>query len=885
MAETPENPIAAQKIPTNIADEMRQSYMDYAMSVIIGRALPDVRDGLKPANRRVLFAMHEMGLHPGRGYRKCAGIVGDVMGKYHPHGDVAIYDTLVRMAQDFNMRGTLVDGQGNFGSVDGDPPAAMRYTEARLTRLGATMMQDIDQETVDFQPNYDDRLVEPTVLPTVLPNLLVNGATGIAVGMATNIPPHNLGEVVDALTFLLDNQDLTPDERLEGLIERIPGPDFPTAGFIAGKAGIRQAYRTGRGSIVMRARAEIEVRKGDKESIVITEIPYQLNKAQLIEKIAELVKDKRVEGIADIRDESSRDGMRIVLDIKKGEPSQVILNNLYKLTPLQDTFGIIFLAIVDQRPKVLNILEACEHFLDFRREVVRRRTIFDLRKAEARAHILEGLVIALDHLDEVIKLIRGSKTPAEARAGLVERFGLERDPGRRDPGDAAPAPHRPGAAEDRGRAQGDQGPDRRPPGHPVQAPAHRPDHQGRARARSARTTPTRAAPRSWTRWTRSRVEDMIADEDVAISITHSGYIKRTSISNYRSQRRGGRGRVGMKTRDEDFVDNLFIASTHSYLLFFTDRGRVYWLKVHEIPDVGPQGKGKAIVNLVSLQAGEKMAAVCAVRDFEKPGFIFLATRKGIVKKTELTAFSNPRPSGIIALGVEDGDIVIEAMLTSGQDEILLATREGMAIRFSEEDVRPMGRSAYGVKGIELEESDQVVGMQVVSGKGTLLTVTEHGYGKRTLLEEYRVQSRGGKGLIDIKTSARNGQVVGVELLRADEGVMLITEKGMIIRLNTKDISTIGRNTQGVTPHPAGRGGPPGRDRPAGGAGRRGRRRPHPPGALLGGARSFPRKAADHHVKEDAMSTRGTAVILGLTLVGVAAAAAERGASWISTSAP
>ena len=796
MADQPETPIAAHRIPTNIADEMRQSYMDYAMSVIIGRALPDVRDGMKPANRRVLFTMHEMGLHPGRGYRKCAGIVGDAMGKYHPHGDAAIYDTLVRMAQSFNLRGTLVDGQGNFGSVDGDPPAAMRYTEARLTRLGAVMLQDIDKETVDFQPNYDDRLVEPTVLPTVLPNLLVNGSTGIAVGMATNIPPHNLGEVVDGLTFLLDNQDLTPDERLEGLIERIPGPDFPTAGFIAGRAGIRQAYRTGRGSVVMRARAEIEVRKGDKESIVITEIPYQVNKARLIEKIAELVKDKRIDGISDIRDESARQGMRIVLDIRKGEPSQVILNNLYKLTPLQDTFGIIFLAIVDQRPKVLNLLEASEHFLEFRREVVGRRTVYQLKKAEARAHILEGLMIALDHLDEVIKLIRGSKTPGEARTGLLERFALsviQADAILEMQLQRLTGLERQKIVDDLAElkviitdlkdilarsARIDQ---------IVKDELHklREDHADKRRTEIVDAVDE------------ITVEDMIADEDVAISITHSGYIKRTSISNYRSQRRGGRGRVGMKTRDEDFVANIFIASTHSYLLFFTDRGRVYWLKVHEIPDVGPQGKGKAIVNLVSLQAGEKMAAVCAVRDFEKPGFIFLATRKGIVKKTELAAFSNPRPSGIIALGVEEGDIVIEATLTSGQDEILLATREGMAIRFREEDVRSMGRGAYGVKGVELEEADQVVGMQVVTGQGTLLTVTEHGYGKRTDLGEYRVQSRGGKGLIDIKTAPRNGRVVGVELLRADEGVMLITEQGMIIRLNTKDISTIGRNTQGV----------------------------------------------------------------------------------------
>jgi len=744
----------------------------------------------------VLFTMHEMGLQPGRGYRKCAGIVGDVMGKYHPHGDAAIYDTLVRMAQGFNLRGTLVDGQGNFGSVDGDPPAAMRYTEARLTRLGAVMMQDIDKETVDFQPNYDDRLEEPVVLPTVLPNLLVNGATGIAVGMATNIPPHNLGEVVDALTFLLDSRDLTPDERLEGLIERIPGPDFPTAGFIAGRAGIRQAYRTGRGSLVMRARAEIEVRKGDRESIVITEIPYQVNKARLIEKIAELVKEKRVEGIADIRDESARQGMRIVLDIRRGESSQVILNNLYKLTPLQDTFGIIFLAIVDQRPRVLNLLEASELFLDFRREVVRRRASHELKKAEARAHVLEGLVVALDHIDEVIALLRGSKTPPEARTGLLSRFGLtviQADAILEMQLQRLTGLERQKIVDELKEMRAliaDLRDILAKPKRIDQMVKHE-LHKLRLDHADKRRTQIIDAVDEIT------VEDMIADEDVAISVTHSGYIKRTSISSYRAQRRGGRGRVGMKTRDLDFVDNLFIASTHSYLLFFTDRGRVYWLKVHEIPDVGPQGKGKAIVNLLSLQAEEKMAAVCAVRDFEKPGYIFLATRKGIVKKTELAAFSNPRPSGIIALGVEDGDIVIEAAVTTGAEEILLATREGMAIRFSEEDVRSMGRSAYGVKGVELEEGDQVVGALVVGGSGTLLTVTENGYGKRTALDLYRVQSRGGKGLIDIKTTPRNGRVVGVELLRADEGVMLITEKGMIIRLNTKDISTIGRNTQGV----------------------------------------------------------------------------------------
>jgi DNA gyrase subunit A len=794
MAE--ETPVAQNRIPTNIADEMRQSYMDYAMSVIIGRALPDVRDGLKPANRRVLYGMQQMGLQPGRPYRKSAKIVGEVMGNYHPHGDQAIYDTLVRMAQPFNMRAPLVDGQGNFGSVDGDPPAAQRYTEARLTRLGASMMEDIEKDTVDFLPTYDDSSVEPTVLPTVLPNLLVNGAAGIAVGMATNIPPHNLGEVVDALQFLLDNQDLTPDERLEGVIARVAGPDFPTAGFIMGREGIRQAYRTGRGSIVMRARSEIETRKGDRESIVISEIPYQVNKARLIEKIAELAREERIKGIQDVRDESDRQGMRIVVDVKRGEPAQVILNNLYKHTPLQDTFGTIFLAIVDQRPRVLNLLEACELFLDFRRDVVRRRTAFELRKAEARAHVLEGYVIALDHLDEVIALIRAARTPEVAKEGLVARFtlteiqaeeilklqlqrltGLEREKIVEE------------LAELRVRIADLKD---------ILASPRRIDtiiggelKAIRAAHGEARRTEILDAVDE------IHVEDLIADEDVAISITHTGYIKRSSITSYRAQKRGGRGRVGMKTREEDFVSDLFIASTHSYILIFTNRGRIYWLKVHEIPDVGPQGKGKAVVNLVPLQPGEKIAAFCAVRDFASGGFVLLATRRGIVKKTDLAAFSNPRPSGIIALSVEEDDQLIAAVLTSGKDEILLGTEGGMAIHFSEEDVRPMGRTAYGVKGIQLDEGDAVVSLEVVRPGGTVLTVTRNGYGKRTTLDEYRLQSRGGKGLIDIKASERNGPVVGVNFLRGEEQVMLITEKGMIIRLNTAEISTIGRNTQGV----------------------------------------------------------------------------------------
>jgi len=690
----PTDPTSGSRIPTSLSDEMQQSYMAYAMSVIIGRALPDIRDGLKPSNRRVLYGMQQMGLQPGRPYKKSAKIVGEVMGNYHPHGGEAIYDTLVRMAQDFNLRATLVDGQGNFGSVDGDPPAAMRYTEARLTRLGSIMMADIDKDTVDYAPTYDDSSTEPTVLPTAFPNLLVNGAAGIAVGMATNIPPHNLGEVVDALQFVLGSEDLTPEERLDGVMERILGPDFPTAGIIMGRAGIRQAYKTGRGSVVMRARAEIEPRKGDRESIVVTEIPYQVNKATLIKKIAELHHERRVEGITDIRDESDRRGMRIVVDVKRGESAQVLLNNLYKHTQLQDTFGIIMLAIVEQRPRVLNILEACELFLDFRREVVRRRTAFELRRAEARAHILEGFAVALDHLDAVIALIRAARTPDDARTGLMASFGLTEIQAKAildlqlqrltglerqkildelkeiriliaDLKDILAHPQRIDAII------------------VAELTAIRDGHG------DARRTQIVEAVDEIT------YLDTIVDEDVAISITHTGYIKRTSIATYRSQRRGGRGRVGMKTKDEDFVDQLFIASTHSYILIFTDRGRVYWLKVHEIPDVGPQGKGKAVVNLVQLAPHEKPAAFVAAKEFVAGRYVLLATRRGIVKKTELDAFANVRAGGIIALGVEDDDALIEAVLTAGADEVLLATREGMAIHFPEDDVRPMGRAAYG----------------------------------------------------------------------------------------------------------------------------------------------------------------------------------------------
>ncbi len=737
---------------------MKRSYMDYAMSVIIGRALPDARDGLKPAHRRVLYGMKTMGLSATRGYRKCAKIVGEVMGNFHPHGDASIYDTLVRLAQDFNMRYPLVDGQGNFGSVDGDPPAAMRYTEARLESLADDAMDDLDKETVDFAPNYDETTEEPTVLPAPFPNLLVNGSAGIAVGMATNIPPHNLREVIDGCIWLIETSYLgapvkdaestlaeieetrggepstdsdaeppvftTRGAKLKQLIRLIPGPDFPTAGYIVGRAGAVQALMTGRGSIMMRARSTTETaKKGDKISIVFTEIPYQVNKAKLIERIADLVRDKTIEGISDVRDESDRDGLRIVVELKRGEVPEVILNNLYKHTPLQSSFGIIMLAIVGGRPKVLNILELVESFVEFRRDVVRRRTEFELRKAEARYHILEGLKIALDHLDRVIALIRGSKNPAEAREGLVTQFGLstiqaqaildmqlqrltglERQKILDELAELLKTIERLRAilaserllmqiiVDELKEVREKYGDDRR---------TEIIDETGEL-----------------------SVEDLIADEDMAITVTATGYIKRTAITTYRGQRRGGKGRIGMRTRDEDFVSHLFVASTHAYIMIFSDRGRAYWLKVHEIPDVGPGGKGKSIANLVSMDEGEKIAAMLAVKEFEEDKFIVMGSRLGVVKKTSLSSFSNPRAGGIIAMGVEEGDSVIAVQLTDGSGEVFIGTRYGYAIRFHETDVRPMGRAAYGVKGIALRGDDYVVAMEVVKPGGTLLTVTE-----------------------------------------------------------------------------------------------------------------------------------------------------------------
>jgi DNA gyrase subunit A len=806
--------ISLHRFPVNIEDEMKRSYMDYAMSVIIGRALPDVRDGLKPAHRRVLYAMRQMGLASNRPYRKCAKVIGEVIGNYHPHGDAPAYDTLVRLAQDFNMRYLLVDGQGNFGSVDGDPPAAYRYTEARLEKLAEEMMGDLDKETVDYVPNFDETTEEPTVLPTTYPNLLVNGSTGIAVGMATNIPPHNMREVIDGVIALIGLRtgrlsdavegapqvDRSREAKLRAVLKAIPGPDFPTGGAIIGRQGIFNAYSTGRGSITIRAKATTEEsKKGDKLSIVITEIPFQVNKKRLLENIADLVREKTIEGISDLRDESDRDGMRIVIELKRGEAPEVILNNLYKHTQLQTTFGIIMLAIVGGRPRVLPLVDIIEHFIEFRREVVRRRTEFELRKAEARAHILEGLRIALDHLDAVIKLIRGSKNPSEAREGLMTQFqlsllqsqaildmqlqrltGLERQKILDELADLMKTIERLRAILSSdvllmGVVMGEL-------------------TAVREKFSDERRTTFLEDSGEF------RVEDLIVDEDVAITVTNTGYIKRTAITTYRMQRRGGKGRIGMRTREEDFVSHLFIASTHAYIMIFTDRGRAYWLKVHTIPDAGAGGKGKAIANLVSMQPGEKIAALLAVKAFpeeDEQQFVVMGTCKGIIKKTDLTEFSNPRAGGIIAMGVEDDDAVIAVELSDGKEQILIGTRDGMAIRFEESGVRSMGRTAYGVRGITLRDDDVVVGMEVVRPGGTVLTVAQNGYGKRTDLDEYRKTSRGGYGITNIRTSDRNGKVVGIVFVTEDDEVLLISQQGMILRTRAGDIRSIGRATQGV----------------------------------------------------------------------------------------
>ncbi|MCX8042976.1 MAG: DNA gyrase subunit A [Desulfobacterota bacterium] len=783
----------AHFIQVNIEDEMRKSYLDYAMSVIIGRALPDVRDGLKPVHRRILYAMNDMGLQYNKPYKKSARVVGDVIGKYHPHGDAAVYETIVRMAQDFSMRATLIDGQGNFGSLDGDPPAAMRYTEVRMTQLAAELLADIDKETVDFMPNYDETMQEPTVLPSKVPNLLLNGSSGIAVGMATNIPPHNLGELVDALIALIHNPDIDIDE----LMTYIPGPDFPTGGFIYGKDGIRSAYTTGKGILKVRAKAFIEKKqRGDKESIVISEIPYQVNKAKLIEKIAELVQEKKLEGIADIRDESDREGVRVVVDLKKDEIGKVVLNNLYKLTQMETAFGVTFLAIRNGRPEIMNLKQMLESFVEFRKEVIIRRTLFELRQAEERAHILEGLKIALDHIDEIIALIRAAASPAEAKEKLIERFalseaqaqaildmrlqrltGLERDKINQEYLDTIKRIERFRQILDNERLVFEL------------MVEELTDIKNRF-ADARRTEIVETAEEI-------RIEDMIVEEQVVVTVSRSGYIKRNPVSLYRTQQRGGKGVTGMTIKEEDIVETLFVASTHDHILVFTTKGKAYLLRTYEIPQAGRAARGKAIVNLLNIAPDESISAVLPVSNFDTNGFIVMATKRGAIKKTELAAFRNVRASGLIAIGLDEGDTLIGAELTDGNRELFLGTRHGMAIRFKEDEVRPMGRSAYGVRGIRLEKDDEVVAMEVLRGHATLLTITEKGYGKRSNVSEYRRQSRGGKGIITIKTDQRNGMVVGIKQVVDEDNIMIITSKGKLIRIDVKSISVIGRNTKGV----------------------------------------------------------------------------------------
>ena len=823
----PGSPGAANVQPINIEEEMRRSYLDYSMSVIIGRALPDVRDGFKPVHRRVLYTMQEMGLQYNKKHTKCAKVVGQCMGQYHPHGDAPIYDTLVRMAQNFSLRYPLVDGQGNFGSVDDDPPAAMRYTECRLARIAGSLMEDIDKETVDFVPNYDESTVEPTVLPTRIPNLLVNGSEGIAVGMATKIPPHNLTEIVDAAIMLVNN----PTTQLEEILKIVKGPDFPTGAYIYGKGGIREAYRTGRGKFVVRAKVGMENIQGRK-AIIVSEIPYQVNKALLEKRIAQLVNDKVIDDIADVRDESDRDGMRVVIELKRGAEEQIVLNQLYKHTQMQESFSMIFLAVVNGQPKEMGLIPALQYFIDHRVDVVRRRTAYLLQKAREREHILEGYKIALDNLDAVIKIIRASASRQEAKENLLaakykivdkqiqQKVGGAE--GRLSPKQADAILELQlyrltrlsteeilkelGEIRDKiAEYESILASDKKLRGVIIKELEEVKKDFGDER-RTQITDETAEIT----------LEDVIADEQVAVTVSHSGYMKRTPISTYRQQRRGGTGRTGMKTRDEDFVEYLFIASTHSYLLILTNTGRVYWLKVYEIPDVGAAGKGKHIGNLVALQPGETVRTLLEVRNLEEENrYVFFVTRNGTVKKTPVKDFCNVMSRGIIAIGIEKGDELVAARLTDGNQIVFLASHEGMAIRFDEEDVRSMGRPAYGVRGMDLDKNDYIVGMAITpkeakkktNGNGKegedetvpslILSVTENGYGKRTPVEEYRLQSRGGKGVINVKTTARNGNVSGIMLVDEASEAMLISHFGKIIRIDTKQIREAGRSTQGV----------------------------------------------------------------------------------------
>ncbi|MCH7614229.1 MAG: DNA gyrase subunit A [Nitrospinae bacterium] len=778
-----------------IEDEMRMSYLDYAMSVIVSRALPDVRDGLKPVHRRILYGMHQMGLGHYGAFRKSAKIVGEIMGNYHPHGDSAIYDTQVRMAQDFNMRYTLVDGQGNYGSVDGDPPAAMRYTEARLTKLAGEMLADIDKETVDFGPTYDESDVEPLVLPAKVPNLLINGAGGIAVGYATNIPAHNIGEVVTALIKVLDEPEVT----ITDLMEIIPGPDFPTAGFIYGTQGIKDAYHTGRGLLTIRAKTHIETdERRDRESLIVTEIPYQVNKAKLLEKIAELIHEKRIEGISDIRDESDRDGMRVVIELKKATIPLVVLNQLYKHTQLQNTFGVIMLALVNNRPEVLNLKQIIVAFLEHRREVIIRRTAYEMRKAEARAHILEGLQVALENLDAIIALIRGSASPDVAKTQLVEQFPLS------DIQAAAILDMRLQRLTQLERNKLTQElEDLKAKIASLKAVLGSEDlirkviNDELIEIKEAYQDPrrTQIIPQE----AEINVEDLIADEEMAVTISHAGYIKRHPVSEYRAQRRGGKGKIGMGVKDEDFVEKLFTASTHDFLLFFTDAGKVYWLKVHEIPEAGRASKGKAMVNLLALATNEKVTTTMPVREFRDDLYVVMATRLGIIKKTELSAYGNPRQGGIIALTLEEGDKLIGVEITDGNRDILLGTKEGIVIRFREKNVRPIGRTGRGVRGISLDETNQVIGMTTITpdAEASILTVTELGYGKRTDTTEYRTQSRAGRGVISVKVTEKNGQAVCFHQVNDTDDIMVMTAEGKILRTKVDYLRNIGRNSQGV----------------------------------------------------------------------------------------
>ncbi|CAG0955304.1 DNA gyrase subunit A [Myxococcaceae bacterium] len=785
-------PPPSSLFPVNIEDEVRRSFLDYSMSVIVARALPDVRDGLKPVHRRILYAMNQEGLLSTRGYSKCAGVVGEVLKHYHPHGDSAVYDALVRMVQDFSLRYPLIDGQGNFGSIDGDPAAAYRYTEARLAPLAEEILRDIDRETVDFAPNFDGSLTEPSVLPTRVPNLLANGSAGIAVGMATNVPPHNLRELVDALVLEARNPDCTLDD----LVEKLPGPDFPTGAMICGTTGIRDAYATGRGPIVVRARAGFEEHKRGTR-IVVTEIPYLVNKATLLERIAELVREEKIKGISDLRDESNRQGMRIVIELKKDAPEDVILNQLYKQTALQTTFGVNMLALVNGRPQLLSLKEALRHFLDFRRSVVARRAIFDLAQAEARAHLLEGFAIALDHLDEVIAIIRAAEDAASARDRLMSRFGLSErqaqailDMRLR----ALTALERQKIIDELAevRARIAELEDLLSSDAKILDVVVTELEEIRERFGDDRRTEIAGAVEDFT------TEDLIPDEEMVVTLSHSGYIKRNPVATYRAQRRGGKGVTGMETREEDFVEHLFVASTHAHILFFTDKGRVHWIKVHELPLLGRTAKGKALVNLLQLAEGERVQALLPVRSFGEQGFVLLCTRKGVIKKTDLQAYANPRRGGIIAINLEDGDEVIAARRTTGQQEVLIATRSGKSVRFNESQVRPMGRTATGVRGISLVDDDIVVGMEILLPGNTILTATERGYGKRTPLDDYRLQNRGGQGVITIRTSERNGAVVGVAQVRDEDEVMFITDGGKVLRSRVSGISTMGRVTQGVT---------------------------------------------------------------------------------------